>query len=141
MSMKKHLITAAIFVAPCLCHAGTGDTIKIYFNLAVPALNAAALHTIDSVIYYDILQPGKKIGIIGYADYVGSEQTNAGLSAARAENVKNYLVSMGIASGDIQTVVGKGEIDRPGMTSPDGYAADRRVDIIQGGINTDTTQP
>lgn len=134
--MKNTLFTLLAFFTIGSARAKNTDTISVYFRLAIPSLDVTASHTLDSVIYYDILQPGKKIGIIGYADYLGSEQANVGLSTARAENVKTYLVGMGIAEKDIQTVIGKGEVPRPGMTTPDGYAPDRRVDIVLGGFKT-----
>lgn len=111
------------------------DTIKVYFDTGIPEMQPASQRMIDSLVYIEKLRPGKKIGIIGYADYVGSEQSNVHLSEARANSVKAYLISMGIKEADIQTVIGKGEITRNTDTnSVTGIAEDRRVDIIPGGF-------
>ena len=66
---------------------------------------------------------------VGHTDSIGSEQYNQGLSERRANSVKNYLVSKGIAADRIYTE-GKGE------TSPiadnatrEGRAQNRRVEI------------
>jgi len=68
--------------------------------------------------------------IIGYADYLGSEGHNKDLSMERAKNVKDYLVKYGINASDIKLCLGKGEIERKGMTDKSGYPTDRRVDIV-----------
>ena len=66
---------------------------------------------------------------VGHTDSIGSEQYNQGLSERRANSVKNYLVSKGIAADRVYTE-GKGE------TSPiadnatrEGRAQNRRVEI------------
>jgi OOP family OmpA-OmpF porin len=45
---------------------------------------------------------------VGHSDRIGSSQYNQGLSEERAESVKTYLVSIGIASSRVYTS-GKGE--------------------------------
>lgn len=48
--------------------------------------------------------------ITGHADRIGSDQSNQKLSERRAESVKEYLVSQGIAASRLHTV-GKGETE------------------------------
>jgi len=110
------------------------DTIKVYYHINIAELNSASVKTIDSLIYLDVLHPGKKVGILGYADYLGSEETNQTLSEARANKMKEYLLHMGMKEDDIQIVIGKGEVVREGMTALTGNQTDRRVDIIPGGF-------
>jgi outer membrane protein OmpA-like peptidoglycan-associated protein len=110
------------------------DTIKLYFDIGIPSLSAQAKAEIDSLMYFDILLPGKKVGIVGYADYLGSEASNITLSENRAKNVQEYLVATGIKQEDIQIVMGKGEVSRDVLNGRAGYREDRRVDIIPGGI-------
>ena len=50
------------------------------------------------------------INIVGYTDRIGSEKYNNRLSLRRAEAVKNYLVTQGVASGKIR-IEGKGKAD------------------------------
>lgn len=110
------------------------DTIRVYYPINVSELTSQSVKTIDSLIYLDILRPGKKVGILGYADYLGSEETNIALSEARANKMKVYLLHMGMKENDIQIVIGKGEVTREGMTALTGNQTDRRVDIIPGGF-------
>lgn len=110
------------------------DTIRVYYPINVAELTNQSVKTIDSLIYLDVLRAGKKVGILGYADYLGSEETNITLSEARANKMKDYLLHMGLKEDDIQIVIGKGEIVRDGMTALSGYPTDRRVDIIPGGF-------
>jgi len=128
--MRLFLIPLFFIACPALAQ----DTIKLYFDLDVPALNSAAQKKIDSLVYNDILRSGKKVGIIGYADYLGTEGYNAALSEKRAKNVAAYLLEMGFMKDDIEMVTGKGEINRPELNSKEGYPTDRRVDIIPGGF-------
>lgn len=117
------------------------DTIKLYYDIGVSKLSAASMQTIDSAIYFERLQRGKKLAIVGYADYLGSEQSNIPLSENRAKTVQQYLEQMGIDAKDIQIVIGKGEIAREVLNGTAGYVADRRVDIIPGGIPEPPKKP
>jgi outer membrane protein OmpA-like peptidoglycan-associated protein len=110
------------------------DTIKLYFDFGISELRNSDLHRIDSLVYHDILQPGKKLAIIGYADYVGGDTANQHLSEARANNVAEYLKAMGFSTEQLQMVIGRGEVKRNEMTALSGNAPDRRVDLIPGGI-------
>lgn len=109
------------------------DTINVYFDLAIPSLNNTAMQYLDSLAYYNVLPTNKEYGIIGYADYLGSEESNILLSEKRAKAVKDYLTGLGVAPQKIKTVVGKGEVSRDTEAS-DGYPTDRRVDIVIGGF-------
>lgn len=135
--MRFILIPLLFIVCPALAQ----DTVKLYFDLNIPILNPKAQRKIDSLLYNDILRSGKKVGIIGYADYLGTEGYNVKLSEKRAKNVAAYLLQMGFKESDIELIVGKGEVSRPQLTGKEGFAPDRRVDIIPGGFinkkNTD----
>ena len=110
------------------------DTVELYFDLGISSLRTDEQRRIDSLIYHNILQPGKKLAIVGYADYVGGDTANLRLSEARAKNVAGYLTSMGFKTEELQMVTGRGEVKREDMTAPSGKAPDRRVDLIPGGI-------
>lgn len=109
------------------------DTVKVYFNLASHQLTAQERHKLDSMAYYDLLPTNIKYGIIGYADYLGTEESNVTLSQNRANAVQAYLEGLGVKQEQIQTVTGKGEVNRESK-NVDGYPDDRRVDIIIGGF-------
>ena len=106
------------------------DTSHIYFQLDKPNLDNKAIQYIDSLIYTDVINSGQELLIIGYADHLGSNAYNDTLSANRAESVRTYLISMGLLAERITLCVGKGEVPR-NIELPDGYAEDRRVDIVE----------
>jgi outer membrane protein OmpA-like peptidoglycan-associated protein len=76
------------------------------------------------------MQQDRTITIEGHTDAQGSQQLNDRLSRDRAQSVKEYLVSRGLAADRIRTV-GYGE-ERPiaGNESPEGRAMNRRVEIV-----------
>ncbi len=130
----------ALVLALTQIHCFAQDIIKIYFDLGIPTLNKSAKQQLDSLAYYDILLPNKNYGIIGYADYLGSEESNVTLSQNRANAVQEYLQGLGIKQENIETVTGKGEINRD-LASADGYPQDRRVDIVLGGFKETAQLP
>lgn len=106
------------------------DTFKLYFDLNVPSLSESMEKKIDLLIYNDKLISGSSIMIVGYGDYLGSQGYNNNLSYKRAENVKDYLIKYGMNANDIKVCLGKGKIERAGMTDRSGFPTDRRVDIV-----------
>jgi OOP family OmpA-OmpF porin len=66
---------------------------------------------------------------VGYTDSIGSVQYNLGLSERRANAVKSYLVSKGVAADRIYTE-GKGKSDPiASNATAEGRAKNRRVEI------------
>lgn len=106
------------------------DTTSVYYKLNVPYLDNKAKHTIDSLVYYDIITSYDELLIIGYADYIGTNEYNDTLSGNRASHVKQYLLNMGMKEENITLCVGKGEVPRD-IELPEGYQSDRRVDIVK----------
>lgn len=106
------------------------DTFRLYFDLNVSALNKNMERRIDLLIYNDKIINGSNITIVGYADYLGTDEHNKALSMLRAKNIKDYLVKYGIDGNSILMCMGKGEVNRKVQTDADGYPTDRRVDIV-----------
>lgn len=125
---KRILLLLMLFVSNLATFAAK-DTVSVYFQLDHPELDAIAIKTIDSLLYRDILHNQQKLLIIGYADYIGTNEYNDTLSINRATNVRQYLTSMGLPDSNVQTCTGKGEIPRT-IELPEGYQSDRRVDIV-----------
>ncbi len=115
---------------PFTVQAQSNDTFRLYFDLNVPTLNANTEKRIDLLIYNNKIIDGNNINIVGYADYLGSEEHNKTLSVERSNNVKTYLVHHGINAKDIKLCVGKGQVNRNVAKDKDGYPTDRRVDIV-----------
>lgn len=110
------------------------DSINVYFDVGASHLSARSIKTIDSLVYNDVLAPGRKVGIIGYADIIGSEQSNQRLSTLRALAVRDYLLQLDIDSSNIEWVTGRGAISRPYNKA--GYPEDRKVQIVPGGFGS-----
>jgi OmpA-OmpF porin, OOP family len=76
--------------------------------------------------------PGKSVEIIGHTDNSGNRSSNIALSQARADAVKGYLVTQGIAPQSMQTM-GVGP-DQPiaSNDTTDGRARNRRIEFRVG---------
>lgn len=73
--------------------------------------------------------PNLKIEVQGYTDNVGKDEANQKLSEARAQSVKDYFVSKGIASSRL-TAVGYGSANPVADNStPAGRAENRRIEL------------
>ena len=73
--------------------------------------------------------PNKRIRVEGHTDSQGSETYNKTLSFKRAQAVKRYLVSQGIAAQRIE-VMGYGESQPVAdNTTPEGRQLNRRVEV------------
>ncbi len=133
--MYKIILYISLLLVVTNAHAQREtDTFKLYFDLNVPTLNEKMQKKIDLLIYNDKIIHGSEMTIVGYADFLGTEGYNKGLSMKRAENVKEYLVKNGINEKDITLCLGKGKVDREGLTDRGGYPTDRRVDIVMNNM-------
>jgi outer membrane protein OmpA-like peptidoglycan-associated protein len=85
-----------------------------------------------------------KIIVNGYTDSQGSDSFNQTLSQNRAESVRSYLVSHGIAADRVSAMGHGKESPVADNASPEGRADNRRVEIVvqpangSGGNNTGT---
>jgi peptidoglycan-binding protein ArfA len=73
--------------------------------------------------------PDAKIAVNGYTDSSGNDAINIPLSGNRAKSVADFLVSQGVAAGNV-TSQGHGSADPIASNdTPDGKAKNRRVEI------------
>src|SRR5690606_17704415 len=87
--------------------------------------------TIDDLYASQQINKRAPIAIVGYADFLASEEYNLFLSQMRANNVRKYIGSLGINLDEIRVVIGKGEVKRSDTLGKDkGVAFDRRVEIV-----------
>jgi len=128
--MKTFIFLFALLITSNNSFASNRDSIRVYFALDDRSLSLAAQQKIDSLIYNDIIRPDQDLIILGYADYLGSKEYNIGLSRARAENVKAYLLKSGFKNDKVTLCIGKGKIERAPVNGKAGYPADRIVRII-----------
>lgn len=129
--MKKFIQFVSILILGMNYHIAfaQSDTCKIYFNIDIDELDKKARHTIDSLVYNDIINSTSQLLIVGYADFLGTDEHNKGLSERRSKSIESYLLGLNIPQPNIKLCIGKGEIDRV-VKLPDGYVSDRRVDIV-----------
>jgi outer membrane protein OmpA-like peptidoglycan-associated protein len=93
----------------------------------LPAAQLKLNEVADALIKED---PLSKIVVEGHTDSQGSAPFNQDLSQRRAQSVRDYLVSRGIASDRI-TAQGYGLTRSVADTgSPEGRANNRRVEIV-----------
>ena len=84
---------------------------------------------LDSVAKVLLANPRLRVEIGGHTDNSGTPADNQHLSTLRAEAVRNYLVAKGVP---FQQMVARGygsTVPRTPDTTPQGKAANRRVEI------------
>jgi outer membrane protein OmpA-like peptidoglycan-associated protein len=132
----KNLIICLLLLLAVKVSGQTVDTFEVRFALRETTINKKSAVYLDKLISKNKLAPGQKIMLLGYADFRGTAAHNDSVSADRATAIQQYLISKGFSKGDFTLCLGKGKIDRPGMTSLSGYAPDRKVQIIAPGGTT-----
>jgi outer membrane protein OmpA-like peptidoglycan-associated protein len=106
-----------------------GDKGQVLFDYDKATLKPAGIQALGPVVQELKRQPNLRAHIVGHTDSDGSDAYNIGLSKRRAESVRNYLVSQGIAAGRL-TVDWKGEREPVAPnTTAEGKAQNRRVVI------------
>ena len=102
---------------------------KVTFDYNKASLTAVAKSNLDKLVEVFNEYPDTDLLIVGHTDNVGSQGYNLPLSQKRAQSVKDYLVSKGIASSRL-TSKGKG-LEEPiaDNTTAEGRAQNRRVEI------------
>jgi len=129
--MKCWQFIPFLFLCNNLFAQQKNDTFSVYFDLDVQELNVKAIKKIDSLILVKKINLQKQTAIIGYADYLATDEYNLELSHNRAENVKNKLVAAGLKPTYITLLIGKGEVKRSDTIRKEkGVPTDRRVDIV-----------
>ena len=98
---------------------------RVYFDFDSYTLRSDAMPVLDSQSAWLQRYPSVMVRIEGNADERGTREYNLALGARRANSVRDYLVSHGIAAGRISTVsYGKEQPIDPG-TSEDAYQRNR----------------
>lgn len=107
----------------------TYDTVQAHFAINESALDETDKQLLSLLVSKGVITPATNLVVIGYADYLGSENKNLELSENRARNVADYLVGLGINKDLIKLCTGKGSVKREEKDKK-GFPADRRVDIV-----------
>jgi outer membrane protein OmpA-like peptidoglycan-associated protein len=102
---------------------------RVLFDFDKATLKPAATQELADVVQELQGNPSLQAELVGHADATGSDAYNMGLSKRRAEAVRNFLVSRGIAANRIK-VAWKGESEPIAPnTTKEGQAQNRRVEI------------
>ena len=117
------LILKLICFSPVFCFSQT-DTIKIYFDIGRFETNEKELQKLD-VNKSD----WKKVDIISYTDYLGSESKNDKLSLNRSLEIRSRLVEKGLNTETLEIVEGRGIVGEV-LESKTGIQENRRTDVI-----------
>lgn len=99
------------------------DTLSLFYPINIYSLTKQKIKTINKSI------DGKKIdavSIIGYADYLGTDEKNKTLSENRANQVKKYFAKKNI---EVKQSIGNGT-SGPKLDHSNGIQKYRRVDIV-----------
>ena len=102
----------------------------LYFDQGTTNLTPQSQAILSDVRQELASRSGAEIEITGHTDTVGSESDNDRLSASRAEEVLNWLVSQGF-DRSAMSAVGRGERELAKPTSDNvSNTANRRVELI-----------
>lgn len=101
----------------------------IEFEAGSSVLRPAGRGILDEIATTLLMLGNKKVEVIGHTDAQGARDTNVVLSLARADAVRSYLASKGVAPSLISTS-GSGP-DRPvaANDTPEGRARNRRIEF------------
>lgn len=100
----------------------------ISFDVGSAAVKPAMRPVLDQ--FAQGLDPAMRVRIVGHTDSSGSDALNEALSVERANSVRDYLASRGVAAARIDTA-GRGEREPVADNSTaEGRARNRRVEIF-----------
>lgn len=114
---------------------------NIEFLTGKAELTPASVSTLDEVAAALIKSPALTVAIGGHTDSQGNPGANQELSQARANTVRNYLISKGVA-GTRMTAAGFGQT-KPiaDNATPDGRQRNRRIEFSVTGGGTAEVLP
>lgn len=107
----------------------TGVIKGIYFDFNAATIRAKSRPVLDRAAEVLLAYPDLKIEISGHTDNVGAREYNLELSRLRAEAVKTYLASRGVAADRIVTRGAGPDEPIADNGKPSGRALNRRIEF------------
>lgn len=105
---------------------------QIQFETGSAIIKPESYKLLDEILQSSVVAEGLKVGVYGHTDNTGSADANQKLSEDRANSVKSYLISKGLASERIESK-GFGPAKPIGNNATaTGRAQNRRVQIVLG---------
>ena len=106
------------------------DRTLIYFPYnSTKRINNKEVESYLDEVAVSVIQSGKSIQLTGHTDNIGSDEANYALGKARAESVRQYLISKGVNPDKI-AVMSKGKTEPIADNSTEeGRAQNRRTEL------------
>ena len=104
----------------------------VYFETDKHNISASAAFKLEAQANWIKSTPGFAVIIEGHCDERGTREYNLALGERRANSVKDFLVSMGVDAGRVQTISYGKERPVNSGTSSESYAENRRVVTVVG---------
>jgi len=134
-SFAKNASKIGVPYTPLVKNPKGGESLALYFEYDRAELHPRAQKQIDVIASLMKADPSKKLRIAGHTDAKGEDTYNIQLSRARAEAVKQQLVSLGVPAAQVETeAMGKAQPLSPnqksdGTDDPEGRGRNRRAEI------------
>lgn len=104
----------------------------LQFETGKSTILSSSYGQLQEIIDNALIAETMKVGVYGHTDNTGSDETNRLLSEARANSVKNYLVTKGLPVERVESA-GRGPSEPiADNASAEGRAKNRRVEIVLG---------
>jgi len=105
---------------------------SVYYDLDEYSLNGAAQATLRGQASWLNQNPSRSIVVEGHCDERGTREYNLGLGERRANAVKDYLVSLGVAPSRVRTISYGKERPLCVASNEDCWSGNRRgVSVVQ----------
>ncbi|MBH66953.1 MAG: peptidoglycan-associated lipoprotein [Rhodospirillaceae bacterium] len=103
---------------------------SVYFELDQASIDPAEREKLRESANLILDNPAWNILIEGHCDWRGTSEYNIGLGDRRANSVKEYLISLGIPSGRVETR-SKGDLESTPEGTEEEMSYDRRADLFE----------
>jgi peptidoglycan-associated lipoprotein len=104
-------------------------TSTVYFDLNEHVIKPAEREKLKAAKEYLDKNPAHRLLLEGHCDWRGTEEYNLSLGDRRANSVKRYLQSIGVAPDKMDTL-SKGSLEAAKNADASTMEKDRRVDVI-----------
>jgi peptidoglycan-associated lipoprotein len=101
----------------------------VYFDLDKSDIKSAERTKLQAAKDYLDKNPDQKLLLEGHCDWRGTAEYNLSLGDRRANAVKKYLLSLGVAADRVDTL-SKGSLEASKNADAATMAKDRRVDLV-----------
>jgi OmpA-OmpF porin, OOP family len=105
---------------------------QIQFETGSSVIKPESYKLLDEILASSVVAEGLKVGVYGHTDNVGNAASNQKLSEDRANSVKSYLLSKGLAAQRIESKGFGSEKPIATNATAAGKAQNRRVQIALG---------